>query len=531
MPESKKINFYKLSFETLYNISKVLLEDEKSINPFQKVIDIFVDYMGLKRGMILIYDELSDLLFVKGAAGIDADILKELYYKPGEGIVGRVFKLGMSMMIPDVSSEPKFLNKIHRNLTDEDLAFYAVTIKDSENNKYGVLAVDKSVSDVFNIKTEFDLMSIISNMLGNYIKKMKAIDKKISYLVESHDRLASQIIEKYNFKGLIGHSKPMKRVFEQINIVTKSKSPVLIMGESGTGKEVVAKTIHYNSDRAKKPFIALNCAAIPAELMESEIFGYEKGAFTGAIAQKKGKFELANGGTLFLDEIGDMPLSLQSKILRIIQEKEFERLGGTSTIKADVRIIAATNKNLAEEVQKGLFRLDLYYRLNIFTIYLPPLRNRKEDIPDLAQHIISKLNREYNMNKKISNDFLSALMKCDFPGNIRELENCIERAYFNTSENTLISTTVNCSMCYVLNNPAQSVYPIENEEQNERVKNDTEEITVRDHQKVNASEKDHILEALEKCGWVQAKAARYLGMTVRQLNYRIAKLNIKIKKI
>ncbi len=531
MPENKKINFYKLAFETLYNISRVLLEDEKSINPFQKVIDIFVDYMDLKRGMILIYDERSDLLFVKGAAGIDSEILKELYYKPGEGIVGRVFKLGMSMMIPDISIEPKFLNKIHRNLTDEDLAFYAVTIKDSKNHKYGVLAVDKSVSGIINIKTEFDLMSIISNMLGNYIKKTKAIDEEISFLKESHNILASQIIEKYNFKGLIGHSKPMKKVFEQINVVTKSKSPVLIMGESGTGKEVVAKTIHYNSDRAKKPFIALNCAAIPAELIESEIFGYEKGAFTGAIAQKKGKFELANGGTLFLDEIGDMPLSLQSKILRIIQEKEFERLGGTSTIKSDVRIITATNKNLAEEVQKGHFRLDLYYRLNIFTIYLPSLRNRKEDIPNLAEYIISKLNREYNMNKKLSSSFLTKLMKCNFPGNVRELENCIERACFNSSENTLKGTNINCSMCHVLSKPLQTEFPIENEEKKESEENETEDITVREHQKVTITEKGQILEALEKCGWVQAKAARYLGMTVRQLNYRIAKLNIKIKKI
>ncbi|MCX8083318.1 MAG: nif-specific transcriptional activator NifA [Calditerrivibrio sp.] len=531
MPETEKIRFYKLAFEAVYNISKILLEDEKKYNPFQKVIDILVDHMKLRRGMILIYDESSDLLFVKGAVGIDQETLKKIHYKPGEGIVGRVFKLGISMMIPDISQEPMFLNKIHRDFNFEDTAFYAVIIKDNENKKYGVLAVDKDLSETINIKTEFDLMSIISNMLGNYLKRTKLLQQEIESLKQSHDRLMTQVIDKYNYKSLVGKSKVMKTVFEQISIVTKSKAPVLLIGESGTGKEVVAKTIHYNSDRAKGPFIAINCAAIPAELIESEIFGYEKGAFTGAVAQKKGKFELANGGTLFLDEIGDMPLGLQSKLLRIIQEKEFERVGGTSTIKADVRIIAATNKNLSEEVQKGNFRLDLYYRLNVFTIYLPPLRQRKEDIPELANFIVTKLNKEYKLNKKLSTTFINELFKCNFPGNIRELENCIERAYFNSKTNIITENALKCNSCRVIISQIEvdNQYPSHTTEREHQETESQQEI--REHKRVLTSEKDLILEALEKCGWVQAKAARYLGMTIRQLNYRISKLNIEIKKI
>lgn len=526
---NEKIRFYKLAFETLYNISKILLDGEKISNPFQKVMDIFADYMNLRRGMILIYDDTSDLLFVKGAIGLDPDTLKRIHYKPGEGIVGRVFKLGISMLIPDISQEPTFLNKINRDILYEETAFYAVIIKDNDNNKYGVLAVDKNLSDLINIKTEFDLLSIISNMLGNYIRKMNMIQKEISNLQESHNRLMTQVIEKYNFKGLIGKSKAMKSVFEQISVVTKSKSPVLLIGESGTGKEVVAKTIHYNSDRAKGPFVAINCAAIPADLMESEIFGYEKGAFTGAISQKKGKFEMANGGTLFLDEIGDMPLNLQSKLLRIIQEKEFERVGGTSTIKADVRIIAATNKNLLEEINKGNFRLDLYYRLNVFTIYLPPLRQRKEDIPELVSFIVSKLNKEYRLNKKVSPKFIEELMKCDFPGNIRELENCIERAYFNTHSNVIADALMHCSMCGTLNEQRYNTQ--EDFETKSTISIDRDEEKIREHKRVFSSEREMIIDALEKCGWVQAKAARYLGMTLRQLNYRISKLNIEVKKL
>ncbi len=534
MIHNEKIRFYKLAFETLYNISKILLDEERISNPFQKVMDIFADYMNLKRGMILIYDDTSDLLFVKGAIGLDPQTLKMIHYKPGEGVVGRVFKLGISMMIPDISQEPTFLNKINRDFLYEETAFYAVIIKDNHNRKYGVLAVDKNLSELINIKTEFDLLSIISNMLGNYISKMNKINKEISNLQESHDRLMMQVMEKYNFKGLIGKSKAMRSVLEQITVVTKSKSPVLLIGESGTGKEVVAKTIHYNSNRAKGPFIAINCAAIPSELMESEIFGYEKGAFTGAISQKKGKFEMANGGTLFLDEIGDMPLSLQSKLLRMIQEKEFERVGGTSTIKADVRIIAATNKNLLEEVNKGNFRLDLYYRLNVFTIYLPPLRQRKEDIPDLANFIVSKLNREYKLNKKLTPQFIEGLMRCNFPGNIRELENCIERAYFNTQSNIISEEALHCSLCGTLNEQSygvkESSFEVEEVKQIEEEEEKSDRM-IREHKRVFTSEKEMIIEALEKCGWVQAKAARYLGMTLRQLNYRISKLNIEVKKI
>lgn len=325
---SDVLKFYKLALETVFQIGKILSMSFYGSNPYENILNILSDYLNVKRGMILIYDKQSDYLFPKAAVGIDSLQYNKLFYRPKEGIVGRVFSMGVSMMIPDIDEEPNFLGKIEREYNYEKTSFYAMTIKDSENVKYGVLAIDKDAYDVVNVKTEFDLLSMICIMLGNFIKQKIQIEENIKTLEEKNLRLSAQIITKYGFKEIVGKSKVMKNVFEKIHMLLKSKAPVLIIGESGTGKEVVAKTIHYNSERKNGPFIAINCAAIPAELIESEIFGYEKGAFTGAVAQKKGKFELANGGTLFLDEIGDMPLGLQSKLLRILQEKEFERVGG-----------------------------------------------------------------------------------------------------------------------------------------------------------------------------------------------------------
>jgi Nif-specific regulatory protein len=525
---SDVLKFYKLALETVFQIGKILSMSFYGSNPYENILNILSDYLNVKRGMILIYDKQSDYLFPKAAVGIDSLQYNKLFYRPKEGIVGRVFSMGVSMMIPDIDEEPNFLGKIEREYNYEKTSFYAMTIKDSENVKYGVLAIDKDAYDVVNVKTEFDLLSMICIMLGNFIKQKIQIEENIKTLEEKNLRLSAQIITKYGFKEIVGKSKVMKNVFEKIHMLLKSKAPVLIIGESGTGKEVVAKTIHYNSERKNGPFVAINCAAIPAELIESEIFGYEKGAFTGAVSQKKGKFELAHGGTLFLDEIGDMPLSLQSKLLRILQEKEFERVGGTSTIKTDVRIIAATNKNLLEEVHKGNFRLDLFYRLNVFNIFLPPLRDRKEDIPYLVEHILKKMNNEYGLNKKIDKQIFAKLMNCDFPGNVRELENCIERAYFNSPSGVISFDDFSCNLCKITM-PKMGTFESNDVQQSD---NNNKNVDMKvDISPETYSEREKIIEALKKCGWVQAKAARLLGVTVRQLNYRIKKYNINIQKI
>ena len=270
----------------------------------------------------------------------------------------------------------------------------------------------------------------------DYITKPFSLDEflllieralEVKRLRDENIRLKKDLSKCYGFPNIIGEGAEMKKIFSLIERVSGSDSTILILGESGTGKELIATTIHYQSKRKDKPLIKVNCAAMPEGLIESELFGHEKGAFTGAIKRKPGRFELADKGTIFLDEIADLPLSTQSKILRVIQERTFERVGGTETLNADVRIIAATNKNLEEEVKKKRFREDLYYRLNVIPVILPPLRDRKEDIPLLIDSFLDKCKNKLSKNIHFSRDAINALIEYDYPGNVRELENIIER--------------------------------------------------------------------------------------------------------
>jgi formate hydrogenlyase transcriptional activator len=306
------------------------------------------------------------------------------------------------------------------------------------------------------------------------------------------------------FEQIIGRSPALESVLEQVEQVASTDSTVLIQGETGTGKELIARAVHDSSSRFARPFIKLNCAAIPFDLLESELFGHEKGAFTGAIAQKVGRFELADKGTLFLDEVGDIPLGLQPKLLRVLQEQEFERLGGTRTHQVDVRLVAATNRNLAEMVKRNEFRSDLYYRLNVFPIPLPPLRERREDIPALVSHFVELYGRR--MGKHIEHvppDTMSALTSYLWPGNIRELQNFIERSVIVTSGNVLHPPLTSL-------NSAAAVESIG-------------AITLED------AERDHILKTLEQTRWVVSGpngAAARLGIKRSTLYFRMQKLGI-----
>lgn len=280
----------------------------------------------------------------------------------------------------------------------------------------------------------------------DYITKPFSLDEflllveralELKRLKEDNIRLRKDLNRCYRAPGIVGESAAIKKVFSLVERISASDSTVLILGESGTGKELVATALHYQSNRKGKPLIKVNCAALPDGLIESELFGHEKGAFTGAVRRKPGRFELANGGTIFLDEIGDIPLSTQSKILRVIQERQFERIGGTATFTVDVRIIAATNRNLEEEVRAGRFREDLYYRLNVIPLVLPPLRERREDIPGLIEFFLDKYGKKLSKNVRLSGDTVEALLAYDYPGNVRELENAIERCVTLSGSNVI----------------------------------------------------------------------------------------------
>ena len=337
---------------------------------------------------------------------------------------------------------------------------------------------------------------------------------RLNEVVKDNERLRAELEGRYSFDHLIGSSAPFRRVIEQVTEVCESRATVLLTGESGTGKEVVAKAIHFNSPRAKKPFIALNCAAIPAGLLESELFGHVKGAFTGALANRAGRFQLAHGGTILLDEIGDMPVAIQAKILRVLQERTFEPVGGTQTVEIDVRVIAATHKDLRQTVKDGAFREDLYYRLNVFPIELPALRERKEDITLIASYFLRQFNDD--MGKRITGftpAAQGAMLSYRWPGNIRELQNCVERSVI-VARGTVIDLAD--LPRYVLDGASAP-------EASPELPSDIDTELMR-------QERAFIIRALEESGGVQIRAAELLGISERSLWHRIKKHDIRIVK-
>jgi len=341
----------------------------------------------------------------------------------------------------------------------------------------------------------------------------KALERYL--LWEENVRLRQLVEQRYQFWNIVGKSPRMLKVFDLIEKVSQAKVNVLILGESGTGKELVAKAIHYNSPRKNGPFVPINCGAIPETLLESELFGYVRGAFTGAVTSKRGLLEIASGGTLFLDEIGDLPLSLQVKLLRVIQEREFKRVGGTEDIKVDLRIIAASNQDLAEKIRKKEFREDLYYRLNVIQINLPPLRERREDIPLLVHHFVDKYSREMEKEiKGVTPEAMELLVNYDYPGNVRELENIIERSVTLETEPHITDKHIRSYMSERLLSrdlPIKVEIPEEGIDLNRVI----EEI-----------EKAFLLKALERTGGMKKKAAELLGMNFRAIRYKLAKYGL-----
>jgi len=405
---------------------------------FKKIMNIMVEEIRIERGMIFLFDENEKgTLKIVQSFGLTEEEKNKGIYKVGEGIIGNVAKNFSPIFIPNIWADKRFLNKTGaKRATSKRISFFATPIVFG-SELLGVMSIEKEFKNMYEFEIIGKLLNEIADDIAisvmHYIKR----SEETKSLLNENEELKRQLISKYKISNIIGKSEKMLEVFKSVNIISDTNSTVLIEGESGTGKELIAKAIHFNSSRRSKPFISINCAAIPETLLESELFGYKKGSFTGAVGDKKGKILMADGGTLFLDEIGDMPLSLQAKLLRVLQEKEIEPIGG-SPLKVDIRIIAATNKNLQKLVEEGKFRLDLFYRLNVIKISLPPLRERKEDIPLLIEEFIKKYSLEHHKSiKKIEKNVMDALIEYDWPGNVRELENTIERAVILCQTSTI----------------------------------------------------------------------------------------------
>jgi Nif-specific regulatory protein len=499
----------KIAITALYEISKILGSSLNLKANLRGVMKVLSEYLDMKRGTVALRSDDGVSIIV--AHGMSEEEIKRGKYKLGEGIIGRVAKLGSPIVIPNIGEEPLFLNKTGSRelIKKENIAFLCVPIK-FKGDVLGVLSVDRLFgSNGVSFEKDLKLLKIISSLIAQTVKLHSEIEKERKALIEEKNALKMELKKRYRVENIIGQSDRMQEVFEIIHRISPSKATVLLLGESGTGKELVAKAIHYMSPLSKGPFIKFNCASIPEGLLESELFGHEKGAFTGATTVRKGRFELANNGTIFLDEIGDLPLGLQPKILRILQEREFERVGGEKTIKVNVRIIAATSRNLEQLVKEGRFREDLYYRLNVIPIMLPPLRERREDIPLLIEHFLMRFNRENHKSVKINPDVIDLLMEYDWPGNVRELENTIERLVIMSKEDTITAMDIPSNIKNHILKQKISVKEI-----------DTLPTTLFE------IEKAKIIEALKKTNGNQAKAARLLGLTQRQIGYKIKKYKI-----
>ena len=498
-----------IELTALYEISKLLGSSLNVRSNLRGVMRVLAEYLDMNRGTVALRDDGG--VSIVAAHGMTEEEIKRGRYKLGEGIIGRVAKLGSPIVIPNIGDEPLFLNKTgaRQMIRRENVSFLCVPIK-FKNEVMGVLSVDRLFgAKGVSFEEDLRLLKIIASLIAQSVKLHRELERERVAFLEEKENLNRQLKGKYSVDNIIGQSDGMQEVFEAVHRVAPSRANVLLRGESGTGKELVAKAIHFMSPRAREPFIKFNCASIPEGLLESELFGHEKGSFTGAMTMRKGRFELADKGTIFLDEVGDLPVTLQPKILRVLQEKEFERVGGEKTIKVDVRLIAATSRDLEELVSSGRFREDLYYRLNVVPLYLPPLRERKVDIPVLVDHFLAKYNNENAKSVKITPEVLDALIGYDWPGNVRELENTIERLVVMSAKKVIALADLPLNIRDGSLKAARAIRT-----------RDALPAAIAD------IEKAQILDALKKTGWVQARAARLLGLTPRQIGYKIKRYGI-----
>jgi len=497
-----------VTVKVLVDISSALassLDIEKTLNAILKIL---TDQLEMQRGTITLVDPATNELHIEVAQGLSPAEKERGRYQIGEGITGQVVESGQPMVIKDIKAEPLFLNRTQarRDLKERNYAFLCVPIKVG-NKVVGALSVDHLFRGDLSYEEDIKLLTIIASMVGQAVRIRELAEKDKQAVISENLKLKRELQGKYKFGNIVYSSRAMETMLEGALQVADTQATVMLLGESGTGKELVASAIHYASPRTEKPFIKVACASLPENLLESELFGYERGAFTGAAERKPGRFELANGGTIFLDEIGDLTLPTQVKLLRVLQEKEFERLGGTQTVKVDVRIICATHRNLEELIKERKFREDLYYRINVFPINLPPLRDRKEDIPLLVDHFIHKFKLENKKKiKGINRAALDTLMAYRWPGNVRELENVLERAVVLCLKELISPAELPAN----LKGGAELELP--------GAGTSLPEI-------VESIEKQRISDALAKHK-SQRKAAQALGITERMLGYKIGKYKI-----
>lgn len=498
----------------LYEITRELASSLVLSDCLAEAMKLLSEIKGMENGTVTIVNPITGKLEIEVAHGLTAEGRKRGKYKIGEGITGRVVASGEPIIVPHIAEEPLFLNRTRSrgDINDQNRSFLCVPIKDGKR-VIGALSIDRIYLEGIGNQAHKDLqfLTILSSIIAQTVKRVQIVNREKDHLETENLKLKRELSEKNKINDIIGNSSRMQDVYEMVHRVVDSNATVLLRGESGTGKTLVAKALHYNSKRKDKPFIVVNCSALPETLLESELFGHEKGAFTGANERKIGRFELAEGGTLFLDEIGEISHSVQVKLLNVVQERSFQRLGSGRSISCDVRLVAATNRDLESSVSEGTFREDLYYRLNVFPIYMPPLRERRTDILLIAEFFLEKFNRE-NRKKinRISTSAIDLLIQYHWPGNVRELQNCIERAVLVCDGTSIkgvhLPPTLQVSETAASGKPLSLTTAVEN------------------------FEKDLIIDGLKKNNGNQTKTAQFLDTSLRIINYKIHQYNINPKQ-
>jgi Nif-specific regulatory protein len=501
------------------------------------ILRLLSQLLGLNRGRVLLPSTESGELEISFAYGLTEEERSRGRYVIGEGVTGKVFQTGQLALIQDIDDEPTYLARAvdRTTLPDEAVAFIAVPIV-MEEFPAGVLAVHRLRQRERPFQRDVALLQVLATFIGQILRVNELVAEHTAQLISENQLLKNKLESKGARYGIMGQSPALQQAIQQSLQVAKTNTTVLLLGESGTGKERFARMQHLASDRAEGPFVSINCAAIPASLIESELFGHEKGAFTGANNMKRGKIELASGGTLFLDEIGDLDLDLQAKLLKVLEHKVIQRVGSSKDIPVDVRILAATHKNLQEAVNENVFRLDLFYRLNVFPIRLPPLRARQGDIPILARYFLNITNQEYERNLSFAPGAVEMLDGYPWPGNIRQLENLVKRAVLMCTEIQISAELIKKILVEEegINHPdtTQSVTspPLMHNTHSPQERSNAGSIidSLRPYLKVRDDERDVILEALERNQGNKTRAAISLGMTPRQLRYRIKKLELEV---
>ncbi|GGB96197.1 Nif-specific regulatory protein [Oxalicibacterium flavum] len=483
------------------------------------MLQLLSEFLGLNRGRVFLFDAGRQRLLIHYSYGLNQEEIRRGVFRPGEGITGKVFQSGEMAIIQDIDAEPNYLARtVDRDrLPKGVISMFALPII-VDGKVRGVLAVNRFRGLHRPLSDDLATVRLVAAQIAQLMRIEQLVDEQVerrtAALTVENIELKKALGQQAQAGGIIGESVASRTALHQVMQVARTVATVLLLGESGTGKELFARALHEASDRRDGPFVKVNCGAIPENLFESELFGHEKGAFTGAHAARPGRFEDANGGTLFLDEVGDLPLLMQVKLLRALQEQQIQRVGGRREIPVNVRIVAATNRDLQKLVAAGRFRLDLFYRLNVVPVHLPALRERPEDIPLLVRHFLALANGRFQRQATLSHGGLEQLLRFPWPGNIRQLQNIVERLVLLAERQEIDADDVR--------------EVLQTERAVETLVGSTlpEQPAPRMMQPVRQEEKGRIVAALEECGGNKSRAAQRLGLTLRQLNYRIKVLHI-----